>query len=189
VSTLSGRLTGFSATLDWLQRDALFVFTDETYIRAGGRPHKRHRITAISGEQPEERSSYRDPIYFSIMMWGAMCEDDKVERPMLLWEWETPEERQIHDRELNDENQQQRDEARERQVLAEVPETVQNRILNAANAVVDTENFQRPAGKRRRPYKRPDQIFTHKKLTRDQSKGIDWFLYRKYVLHERLFCW
>ncbi|KAF1977115.1 hypothetical protein BU23DRAFT_320251 [Bimuria novae-zelandiae CBS 107.79] len=35
--------------LGWLQKKALFVFTDETFISAGGRPHKRARITIERG--------------------------------------------------------------------------------------------------------------------------------------------
>ncbi|KAF1937074.1 hypothetical protein EJ02DRAFT_515433 [Clathrospora elynae] len=57
-----------------VQKPALSNSLHETYISAGGRPHKRRRVTVEQGQQTEERSAYADPIYFKIMQWGAICE-------------------------------------------------------------------------------------------------------------------
>ncbi|KAF1970055.1 hypothetical protein BU23DRAFT_220602 [Bimuria novae-zelandiae CBS 107.79] len=58
--------------LKWLSRNALFVFTDETYISAGGRPHNRTRITIEHGRPAERCGFYTDPIYFKLMF-GVPC--------------------------------------------------------------------------------------------------------------------
>ncbi|KAF1967787.1 hypothetical protein BU23DRAFT_362773, partial [Bimuria novae-zelandiae CBS 107.79] len=104
--------------LKWLSRNALFVFTDETYISAGGRPHKRKRITIERGQPADSRGFYTDPIYFKLMFWGAMCEDLDVERPCLIWEWETPQERGQHQFELDLENLTQHTQATFQQIKA-----------------------------------------------------------------------
>ncbi|KAI8934014.1 hypothetical protein NX059_012519 [Plenodomus lindquistii] len=177
--------------LFWLDKGALFVFTDETYISAGGRPHKRQRVTIEQGEQPESRSRGTDPIYFKIMLWGAICEDTEIPFPSLCWEWETPEEKAKHQLELDLENLTQRQIALQHQIAARQAGTIESQILGEVNNNNQLYNEQRRAaghtkGMRRR--RKPEQVFKHKPLERgEKSKGIDWFLYRKFVLHDKLF--
>jgi hypothetical protein len=80
------------------------VFTDQTHVRAGGRPHKRQKVTVVEGMPTEERSQYLEPIYFQILQWGAICEETRIPFPSLLWEIETPEEKLRHAFELDLEN-------------------------------------------------------------------------------------
>jgi hypothetical protein len=177
--------------LDWISKGALFVFTDETYISAGGRPHKRRKVTIVEGQAPETRASWTDPIYFKVMQWGAICEDTRVAPPYLLWEWETPEEKQLHQAELDRENLKLQQDKKKAQAAAEVDGTIERRVLGLINANIDLANEARRRQGHQKGMKRhrkPAQVFAHKPLVRgEKSKGIDWFLYRKFVLHERLF--
>jgi hypothetical protein len=177
--------------LTWLDRGALFVFTDETYIRAGGRPHKRRHVTIEEGHPTEERSAYGEPIYFSIMQWGAICEESRVPFPSLLWEIETPEEKNKHQLELDLENLTERTNCTYRELRAQQPHTIEREILAEVNTNIDLYNHNRRLDGRTKGFKRArnaHQVFKPTKLMRgEKNRGIDWFLYRKYILHARLF--
>ncbi|KAF1360297.1 hypothetical protein EJ07DRAFT_155276 [Lizonia empirigonia] len=175
----------------WLDKGALFVFTDETFIRAGGRPHKRQKVTVVQGQPTETRSQYLEPIHFSIMQWGAVCEDLRVPFPLLLWEMETPEEKAQHQLELDLENLTERQIGIYQGLRARQNDTIERTILSEISSNVELHNQARRAAGRTRGMKRapsPQRIFKPTKLTRGvKTRGIDWFLYRKYVLHDRLF--
>ena len=167
------------------------MFTDKTYIRAGGHPHKRKKVTVVQGMPTEERSQYLEPIYLQIMQWGAICGETRIPFPSLLWEIETPEEKLKHALELDLENITRRQIDLYRGIQARYDGTVEGAILGEFNTNIDLHNQQRRADGHKRSLKRqrnPQQVFKPKKLVRGEiTRGIDWFLYRKYVLCQRLF--
>jgi hypothetical protein len=167
------------------------MFTDETYIRAGGRPYKQRKVTVIEGQPTEERSQYTAPIYFQIMQWGAICEDTRVLFPSLLWEIETLEEKLKHQLEPNLENLTQRQIDTYRSIRARHEGTIERKVLSEVNTNIELHNQNHRAEGYKRGMKRarnPQHIFKPEKLVRgEKTRGINWFLYRKYILHERLF--
>ncbi|KAH8711970.1 hypothetical protein GQ44DRAFT_730924 [Phaeosphaeriaceae sp. PMI808] len=145
LSTPTSVLTG--------SQEVLSVFTDETYISTGGRPHKRRKVTTIEGQAPETRAS------------GARSARTRVAPPYLLWERETPKEKQLHQAELDRENLKLQQADKNAQAAAEVDGTIKRCVLGLINANIDLAN----------------------KAQRRQGHQKDWFLYCKFVLHERLF--
>src|SRR5205814_1027442 len=97
--------------LHQLDQGALFIFSDETYINLGGHPHKKRRFTRMKGETSETSAIYDESTKFSLMFWGACCEDISVQRPYLIWESETEEESRRAALSLKQENEQLKQEA------------------------------------------------------------------------------
>ncbi|KAF2633512.1 hypothetical protein BU25DRAFT_453265 [Macroventuria anomochaeta] len=114
------------------------------------------------------------------MQWGAICEDTQVPFPCLLWEWETPQEKLSHQLALDLENLTQQHHA-----IFKIRFSARSTIpvFSTINSVALTAIHLAcvcPAKLRR--------FFKHQNLTwGEKSKGVDWFLYRKFVLHGELF--
>ena len=178
-----------------LEKDAIFIFTNESYIECGGKPRKMRCHSRPKGERWQYDIVAQDPtVKFTYMIWGAIhALDDSEAFPLYIWTEESAPEEAAAEEQLALENAERVAATELRRAAALVPGTPEHAELIAANASVDT--FNRSCPPRNRKYQwTPKRLFKPEILTRRKQKGkdgkgrpaIDWWIYRERVLRETL---
>ena len=180
-----------------LDNGAIFIFSDETYIEIGGSPRKKQKVSRFVGASAELYAVAQPPVQFCIMLWGACCEDERVERFAHCWVLpETAEQKQDHKEEFRKENLERAEYAEWQRKQAIIPETDEyvelqqvNDRINQYNVTVIARNGEVKSkyGKGMKRFMTPRRLFVYEELTRGEGGGIDWFLYRKYILRPHLY--
>lgn len=83
-------------------KEAVFIFIDETYIHFGGHPRKKPKIIKSKGEAPEQWARFDSSEQFQLMVWAAIEPyEDEIPFPYWIWEAETEQEKEKANEQLN----------------------------------------------------------------------------------------
>ena len=174
--------------VDWALTQPIesFVYTDEMMLEVGA-PQGHKRVTREKGQDP-----YQVPIHdkkkgngFSIMVSGSISLGFKG--PLWIWVKETAEERQENAQALREENLQTTERIARRRANALIPGTEEHAYIQALNREIDQYNANHGTNDPRRQHRRPYWEFKEEVRGRSAGGGMDWFLYRKHALQERVY--
>jgi len=174
--------------VDWALDQTIesFVYTDEMMLEVGA-PRGHKRVTREKGQDP-----YQVPIHnkkkeneFSMMVSGSIPLGFKG--PLWIWVKETAEEGQENARALQEENLQTTERIARRRANALIPGTEEHTYVQAINRGIDEYNANRGPNDPRRLHRGPYWEFKEEVRGRSTGGGMDWFLYRKHVLQERVY--
>lgn len=126
------------------------------------------------------------------MIWAAMCSDPSVPRPIVIWEPETPAEKEELQKAVIKDNEVELQRAQAQQRKATEEGTEEYNQLKAINDEVLRANQNLRAkypGIRKgiRRLKKPKQVFKHEIFTRGVGKGLDAVWYANRILKEALY--
>ena len=179
--------------IEELKKGAIFIFSDETYHEIGGPPRKKQKTSRPVGVTPEEYAISSPKVQFTVMHWGACCEDERVHRPSYCWVYEDDAEKKENNAALRREQAEikARDYERQQQALIEgTPEYHELQQINAEimehNRIVRQETGA-PNGKGLKRKRAPNQVYKSEIFDRGDGDKIDWFLYRKRILWPLLY--
>ena len=180
--------------LERLEEGVIFIFIDESYIDIGGPPRKKAKASRSVGFCAEAVAIVTSFVQFAVMLWGGCCEDQSISRPFYIWVLpEFDEERKKHNEEFEEENKiikTKREEQQRRALISHIKEYSELQEINvriaAHNAAVKARG-ENKNGKGLYRIRKPEQVFKYEALERGQGRGIDWFLYRKYILRPHLY--
>ena len=68
-----------------LNNDAIFIFSDEIYIKVGGSSRKKQKIFRSFDVSSELYSMTQFLVQFIVMMWDVCCENKRIERFYYCW--------------------------------------------------------------------------------------------------------
>lgn len=180
-----------------LNNDAIFIFSNETYIEIKEFSRKKQKIFRFVDVSFEFYAIAQSFVQFCIMLWEACCEDERVERSAHCWVlFETAQQKQNHKEKLRKKNLKRAkyvEWQRNQIIISEIDEYVKfkkvNDRIHQYNVIVIAQN-ERIKSKYDKNLKRfmiSRRLFVYEELTRDEEEDIDWFLYRKYILRFHLY--
>ena len=180
-----------------LNNDAIFIFSNETYIEIKKSSRKKQKISRFVETSVELYAIAQFFVQFCIMLWKACCENERVERFAHCWIlFETAKQKQKHKKKLRKKNLKRAkyvEWQRNQTIISETDEYVKlqqvNDRINQYNVTVIARNDEiKPKyDKSLKKSMTSRKLFVYEKLTRDEKKNIDWFLYRKYILRSHLY--
>lgn len=126
------------------------------------------------------------------MIWAAMCSDPSVPRPIVIWEPETPAEKEELQKAVIKDNEVELQRAQAQQRKATEEGTEEYNQLKAINDEILRANQNLRAkypGIRKgiRRLKKPKQVFKHEIFTRGVGKGLGAVWYANRILKEALY--
>ena len=162
-----------------------FFYTDEMMLEVGA-PLGHRGVTREKGQDPDQV-----PIHdkkkgngFSIMVSGSISLGFKG--PLWIWVKETAEERQENAEALREKNLQTTALIARRRANAIIPGTEEYAYNQGLNQEIDQYNANRGLSDSRHQHCRPYLDLKEDVRGRSARRGMDWFLYRKHVLQERV---
>ena len=173
--------------VDWglAQPIESFVFSDEMIFEVGA-PRRLRNITRQKGEDPYASAIQdKQKSGLSIMVSGSITLGFKG--PLWVWVKETQEERSANNELLQRENAEKIQRMHQRRENAKIPGTPEYQYLEALNRNIAEYNANRGPNDPRRMPRRPYWEFSEEIRGRSTGGGLDWFLYRKEILHDYLY--
>ena len=175
-----------------LNNDAIFIFSNETYIEIKKFSRKKQKIFRFVEVFVELYAIAQFFVQFCIMLWKICCENKRVERFAHYWIlFETTKQKQKHKKKLKKKNLKRAkyvEWQKNQIIISETDEYMKfqqiNDRINQYNVIVIARNdeIKSKYDKNLKKFMISRKLFVYEKFTRDEKKNIDWFFYRKYIL-------
>ncbi|KAF2801988.1 uncharacterized protein BDZ99DRAFT_552320 [Mytilinidion resinicola] len=143
------------------------------------------RVSRPMGKDANEYAIPEKSAKFSFSFWGAMCSDDRIPRPCIVWEPESQEQKDELEKKLIKDNEDAKERAERSQRNANIQGTWEYNHMKSVNYKIRGDNerlTQQGIQKGRRYTRRPEQEFKYEVFTRGKGKGMDAAWYANNIL-------